>query len=55
MKKLLVAAAAMAISTGAIAGPSWTYVDLGVVLGDGADDEDLIGYGLRGSFGFGNI
>jgi hypothetical protein len=55
MKKFLVAAAAMAISTGAIAGPSWTYVDLGVVLGDGEFDEDLTGYGLRGSFGFGNI
>jgi len=55
MKKLLVAAAALALSTGAIAGPSWTYVDLGAVLGDGSADEDTIGYGLRGSFGFGDL
>jgi hypothetical protein len=55
MKKLLLTMAALALSTSAIAGPSWTYVDLGVVVGDGNADEDLIGYGLRGSFGFGDL
>jgi len=55
MRKALVALAAMAVSTGALAGPSWTYVDLGVILGDGASDEDVTGYGVRGSFGFANI
>ena len=55
MKKLLVAAAAMAISTGAIAGPSWTYVDLGAIIADGSNSEDTTGLGLRGSFGFGDL
>ena len=55
MKKLLVTAAAMAISTGAIAGPSWTYVDLGFVVADGTDGEDTTGVGLRGSFGFADL
>jgi hypothetical protein len=56
MKKALVALAAMAISTGAIAGPSWTYVDLGVAIGNSDDDgEDTQAYALRGSFGFANI
>jgi hypothetical protein len=55
MKKLLLTMAALALSTSAIAGPSWTYVDLGVVVGDGNQDEDLVGYGLRGSFGFGDL
>jgi hypothetical protein len=55
MKKLLLTMAALALSTSAIAGPSWTYVDLGFVVGDGSDDEDLTGYGLRGSFGFGDL
>jgi len=48
----------MAISTGAIAGPSWTYVDLGAVIGDGSKDnggEDTGGLNLRGSFGFGDL
>jgi len=57
MKKLIIAAAAMAVSTGALAGPSWTYVDLGYVFGnsDLATGEDTSGAALRGSFGFGNI
>jgi hypothetical protein len=54
MKKLLVAAAALAVSTGAMAGPSWTYVDAGYVTGD-AGDESTDGFGLRGSFGFADI
>jgi hypothetical protein len=55
MKKLLLTMAALALSTSAIAGPSWTYVDLGFVVGDGEQDEDTTGYGLRGSFGFGDL
>ena len=48
----------MAISTGAMAGPSWTYVDLGVVIGDGSTangGEDTSGLNLRGSFGLGDL
>ena len=56
MKKALVALAAMAISTGAIAGPAWTYVDLGVAIGNSDNQgEDTQAYALRGSFGFANI
>jgi hypothetical protein len=55
MKKILLTMAALALSTSAIAGPSWTYVDLGFIVGDGSDDEDTTGYALRGSFGFGDL
>lgn len=55
MKKALIALAAMAVSTGALAGPSWTYVDLGLVVADGSNDEDTTGAALRGSFGFADL
>jgi hypothetical protein len=55
MKKILLTMAALALSTSAIAGPSWTYVDLGFIVGDGSDDESTTGYALRGSFGFGDL
>jgi hypothetical protein len=55
MKKLLLTMAALALSTSAIAGPSWTYADLGFVVADGSQDEDTTGYSLRGSFGFGEL
>ena len=57
MKKLIIAAAAMAVSTGALAGPSWTYVDLGLVFNNYSPDadEDSVGYALRGSFGFADL
>jgi hypothetical protein len=41
--KLLLATAAMAVSGAAIAGPSYTYVDLGYVQGDGIDASSLLG------------
>ena len=66
MKKVIITLAALAASSAAVAGPSWTYVDLGylrgsaaevaVDLGDGAIDptgvEKSQGYVLEGSFGF---
>jgi hypothetical protein len=56
MRKALIALAAMAVSTGAIAGPAWTYVDLGVAIGNSSNaGEDTQAYSLRGSFGFANI
>jgi hypothetical protein len=55
MKKILLTMAALALSTSAIAGPSWTYADLGFVVADGEFDESTTGYGLRGSFGFGDL
>jgi hypothetical protein len=56
MKKLMIALAALAISGTAVAGPSWTYVDLGAVIGDSSTkDQETQGVALRGSFGFGNI
>ena len=57
MNKVLVTLAALALSTSAIAGPSWTYVDAGLTFADYDSDvdEDTVGYGLRGSFGFGEL
>ena len=56
MKKLMIAVAALAISGTAVAGPSWTYVDLGAVIGDSSTkDAETQGVALRGSFGFGNL
>jgi hypothetical protein len=51
MKKVLLTAAALALSTSAIAGPSWTYGDVSYIRGD-SGDQDTEGYGVRGSFGF---
>jgi hypothetical protein len=51
MKKLLISVAAMALSTGAIAGPNWTYIDLGVVLADSSGKDTAVGAALTGSFG----
>ena len=56
MKKLMIALAALAMSGTAVAGPSWTYVDLGYLVGDSAQkDAETEGLGLRGSFGFANM
>ena len=52
--KLIVAAAALTISGAAVAGPSYTFVDLGYLTGD-SGDERTDGFGLRGSFGFANL
>jgi hypothetical protein len=54
MKKLILAAAALALSTSAMAGPKWTYADIGYTVGTSAE-EDSDGYGVRGSFGFADI
>lgn len=52
MKKAMFAAAALAFSSAATAGPSWTYVDLGVVLTESAGEDTSAGGRLTGSFGF---
>jgi len=54
MKKLILALAAFALSGVAVAGPSWTYVDLGYVRAD-SGDNDADAYGIAGSFGFGEL
>ncbi|MEE4184613.1 MAG: hypothetical protein V2J12_02465 [Gammaproteobacteria bacterium] len=54
MKKIILASAALALSTSAMAGPKWTYADLGYVVGSSVE-EDTDGYGIRGSFGFADI
>ncbi len=57
MKKVIIAAASLALSGAAVAGPdelSWTYLDAGYVLQSGTGtlaDEGGDGYKLRGSFG----
>jgi len=54
--KLIAAAAALTISSVAVAGPSYTYIDGGIVLGaSSGDDKETQGLALRGSFGFANI
>jgi len=56
MKKLILTLAAFGLSSVAMAGPSWTYVDLGYVVGDSeGDDNDVDGFSLRGSLGFAGI
>jgi len=55
MKKVLLTLAALALSGTAMAGPSWTYVDLGYITGDSTGDDSIDGYSLRGSFGFGDL
>ena len=58
MKKLMIAMAAMGLSSVAMAGPSWTYVDLGYAQGSSAEEaglESVDGYDLTGSFGFAGI
>jgi hypothetical protein len=52
--KTIAAAAALTISGAAIAGPSYTFVDLGYLTGDSGDDR-TDGLGLRGSFGFAGL
>jgi hypothetical protein len=52
--KTIAAAAALAISGAAVAGPSYTFVDLGYLTGD-SGNERTDGLGLRGSFGFAGL
>ena len=54
MKKLILALVAFALSGVAVAGPAWTYVDLGYLRADSGDD-DADAYALSGSFGMGSL
>ena len=52
----IAAVAALTIGSTAVAGPSWTYADLGFVVGDSSQkDQETEGAALRGSFGFGSM
>ena len=58
MKKAIIALAAMAASSAAVAGPSWTYIDGAYLRGSSAEQagtDKVQGYELAGSFGFANI
>jgi len=56
MKKLILALAAFGLSSVAMAGPSWTYADIGYVVGDSdGNNDDVDGFSLRGSLGFAGI
>ena len=54
MKKIILAAAALALSTSAMAGPKWTYLDLGYLVAD-SEENDSDGYRFSGSFGFAEL
>jgi len=54
MNKLIIALAALAVSGAAVAGPKWTYVDVGYVTAD-AGNESTNGYAIRGSYGFADV
>jgi hypothetical protein len=51
MKKLILGLAAFAVSGLAMAGPSWTYGEVGYVRADSGDDN-TDAFQLKGSFGF---
>jgi hypothetical protein len=51
MKKFLISVVAMALSSVAMAGPNWTYLDLGIVLADSAGKDTAAGAAVTGSFG----
>ena len=63
MKKLLLTVALMAITGTAVAGPEWTYADIGWVIVDsgesnplmtgGGDEDDVNGFSVGGSIAFG--
>ena len=59
MKKVMIALASMGLSTAAMAGPSWTFVDLGYAESSSSEElagtEDISGYDITGSFGFAGI
>lgn len=58
MKKAIIALAAMAASSAALAGPSWTYVDGGYSQQSSFEAngvKSIDGYDLTGSFGFAGI
>ena len=53
--RLLAATAALTVSSVAVAGPNWTYAELGYVAADSVGDEDSGGFVLNGSFGFADV
>ena len=58
MKKVIITLAALAASSAAVAGPSWTYVDGAYTRSsslEAAGTDKAQGYELEGSFGFANI
>ncbi len=55
MKKAIIALAAMGLSSAAMAGPSWTYVDGAYIVSSSFNDQDIDGYQLEGSLGLFNI
>jgi len=54
MKKAILALAATAVTGTAVAGPSWTYVDLGY-LRSSSISNDIDGYEVAGSIGFADM
>jgi hypothetical protein len=54
--KIIGVVAALTLSGAAVAGPAWTYADLGAFIGDSSGkDEETQGVALRGSFGFADM
>ncbi len=53
--KLLAATAALTVSSIAVAGPSYTYVDLGFITADSQVKKTQAALRLRGSFGFADL
>ena len=53
--KLLAATAALTVSSVAVAGPNYTYAQLGYLAIDSVGNEDSGGFELTGSFGFADV
>jgi hypothetical protein len=54
--RMMCAVAALTLSGAAVAGPAWTYADLGVFIGDSSGkDEETQGLALRGSYAFADM
>ena len=53
--KLLAATAALTVSSVAVAGPNYTYAQLGYIAIDSQGNEDSGGFELNGSFGFADV
>ena len=53
--KLLAATAALTVSSVAVAGPNYTYAQLGYLAIDSVGNEDSGGFELKGSFGFADV
>ena len=53
--KLLAATAALTVSSVSVAGPNYTYAQLGFYTADSQGKEDTGGFELKGSFGFADL